>query len=523
MKIGAPKETFDGEKRVAMTPQSAAALKKLGYDCLVEAGAGQAARLSDAAYTEAGAKVVPDAAALWAEADIVSKVRAPTPEEIELARPGQIVVSFVYPAQNAELLEALKAKGVTALAMDMVPRISRAQKMDALSSMANIAGYRAVIEAGENFGRFFTGQVTAAGKVPPAKVLVIGAGVAGLSAIGTARGLGAIVRSFDVRPEVAEQIESMGAEFLMLDFPATQDGAATGGYAAPSSPEFREKQLELFRAQAPEVDIVITTALIPGRPAPKLWLKDMVEAMKPGSVVVDLAAEQGGNCDLTKPGKLFETKNGVKIVGYTDLASRMSTQASTLYGNNVRHLMDDLTPGKDGQPVVNMEDDVIRGATVTHQGAVTFPPPPPKIQAIAVQKPKPKAVEETPEQRASRELAEVTKASNRTTALLVVGTVITLLIGTVAPASFMQHFIVFALACFVGFYVIWNVAHALHTPLMAITNGISSIIILGALLQIGSGSFFVALLAALATLMASVNIFGGFLVTRRMLAMFQKS
>jgi NAD(P) transhydrogenase subunit alpha len=314
----------------------------------------------------------------------------------------------------------------------------------------------------------------------------------------------------------------MGAEFLMLDFPESQDGAATGGYAAPSSPEFREKQLELFRAQAPDVDIVITTALIPGRPAPKLWLKDMVEAMKPGSVVVDLAAEQGGNCDLTKPGKLFETKNGVKIVGYTDLASRMSTQASTLYGNNVRHMMDDLTPGKDGIPVVNMEDDVIRGATVTHAGAVTFPPPPPKIQAIA-KAPVKKPPEETHEQKAARELAELQKASNRTTALLVAGTVLTLLVGTVAPASFMQHFIVFALACFVGFYVIWNVSHALHTPLMAITNGISSIIILGALLQIGSGSVFVALLAALATLMASVNIFGGFLVTRRMLAMFQKS
>ena len=523
MKIGAPKETFDGEKRVAMTPQSALALKKLGYDCLIETGAGQAARFSDAAYAEAGAKVVPSAAELWAEADIVTKVRAPTAEEIALARSGQIVVSFVYPAQNPELLQSLNAQGVTGIAMDMVPRISRAQKMDALSSMANIAGYRAVIEAGENFGRFFTGQVTAAGKVPPAKVLVVGAGVAGLSAIGTATSLGAIVHAFDVRPEVAEQIESMGAEFVYLDFEEAQDGAATGGYAAPSSPEFRETQLAKFRELAPDTDIVITTALIPGRPAPKLWLKDMVEAMKPGSVVVDLAAEQGGNCDLTKPGKMFETKNGVRIVGYTDMASRMATQASTLYGNNIRHMMDDLTPGKDGMPVVNMEDDVIRGATVTHEGAVTFPPPPPKITAIARQAPKAKAVEETPEAKAARELAEVRKAGNRTTALLVVGTVLTLLVGTVAPVSFMQHFIVFALACFVGFYVIWNVAHALHTPLMAITNGISSIIILGALLQMGSGSVFVILLAALATLMASVNIFGGFLVTRRMLAMFQKS
>ena len=523
MQIGVPKEVFEGERRVALTPQSAAALKKLGYDCLVESGAGEAARFSDDAYREAGVEVVATAAELWEKADIVAKVRAPSDEEVALARSGQILISFVYPGQNAELLERLKAGGVTTIAMDMVPRISRAQKMDALSSMANIAGYRAVIEAGENFGRFFTGQVTAAGKVPPAVVLVIGAGVAGLAAIGTARGLGAIVRSFDVRPEVAEQIESMGAEFLLLDFPESQDGATTGGYAAPSSPEFREKQLELFRAQAPEVDIVITTALIPGRPAPKLWLKGMVEAMKPGSVVVDLAAEQGGNCELTKPGKLFETPNGVRIVGYTDIPSRMATQASTLYGNNIRHMMDDLTPGKDGVPVVDMEDDVIRGATVTHEGAVTFPPPPPKVQAIAKAAPKPKPPEETAEQRAARELVELRKASNRTTALLVGGTVLTLLVGSVAPVSFMQHFIVFALACFVGFYVIWNVSHALHTPLMAITNGISSIIILGALLQIGSGSFFVALLAALATLMASVNIFGGFLVTRRMLAMFQKS
>ena len=347
VKIGAPRETFDGEKRVALTPQSAQALKKLGYEVAVEAGAGEAARFADADYAAAGVDVLPDAAALWAAADVVSKVRAPTPEEVGLARPGQIVISFVYPAQNPELLESLKAKGVTAIAMDMVPRISRAQKMDALSSMANIAGYRAVIEAGNNFGRFFTGQVTAAGKVPPAKVLVIGAGVAGLSAIGTATSLGAITYAFDVRPEVAEQIESMGAEFVYLDFAdGQQDGAATGGYAAPSSPEFREKQLEKFRALAPDIDIVITTALIPGRPAPKLWTKDMVEAMKPGSVVVDLAAEQGGNCELTKPGKMFETKNGVRIVGYTDMASRMATQASTLYANNVRHMMDDLTPGQ---------------------------------------------------------------------------------------------------------------------------------------------------------------------------------
>ena len=407
--------------------------------------------------------------------------------------------------------------------MDMVPRISRAQKMDALSSMANIAGYRAVIEAGNNFGRFFTGQITAAGKVPPAKVLVVGAGVAGLAAIGTATSLGAITYAFDVRPEVAEQIESMGAQFVYLDFAEAQDGAATGGYAAPSSPEFREAQLAKFLELAPEMDIVITTALIPGRPAPKLWTADMVAAMKPGSVVVDLAAERGGNCDLTVPDQIVESPNGVKIIGYTDFPSRMATQSSTLYSTNIRHMMDDLTPAKDGMPVVNMEDDVIRGATVTHDGAVTFPPPPPKVQAIAAAKPKPKVVEETAVEKAARETAALRTAGNRTTAMLAVGGALLLLVGLAAPASFMQHFIVFVLACFVGFYVIWNVAHSLHTPLMAITNAISSIIILGALLQIGSASVIVTILAALAVLMASINIFGGFLVTRRMLAMFQKS
>ncbi len=453
----------------------------------------------------------------------MAKVRAPEASEIEHARAGQLLISFVWPAQNPELLEALKAKGVTAIAMDMVPRISRAQKMDALSSMANIAGYRAVIEAGNNFGRFFTGQITAAGKVPPAKVLVVGAGVAGLAAIGTATSLGAITYAFDVRPEVAEQIESMGAEFVYLDFAEAQDGAATGGYAAPSSPEFREAQLAKFRELAPEMDIVITTALIPGRPAPKLWTEDMVAAMKPGSVIVDLAAERGGNCDLTVPDQIVESANGVKVIGYTDYPSRMATQSSTLYSTNIRHMMDDLTPAKDGVPVVNMEDDVIRGATVTHDGAVTFPPPPPKVQAIAAAKPKPKVVEETAVEKAARETAELRAAGNRTTGMLAIGGALLLLIGLAAPASFMQHFIVFVLSCFVGFYVIWNVAHSLHTPLMAITNAISSIIILGALLQIGSSSAIVTILAALSVLMASINIFGGFLVTRRMLAMFQKS
>ncbi len=408
--------------------------------------------------------------------------------------------------------------------MDMVPRISRAQKMDALSSMANIAGYRAVIEAGNNFGRFFTGQVTAAGKVPPAKVLVVGAGVAGLAAIGTATSLGAITYAFDVRPEVAEQIESMGAEFVYLDFEEqAQDGAATGGYAAPSSPEFREKQLEKFRELAPEMDIVITTALIPGRDAPKLWLKDMVEAMKPGSVVVDLAAERGGNCDLTVPDQKVVSKNGVTIVGYTDFPSRMAAQSSTLYSTNIRHMMTDLTPEKNGAINHNMEDDVIRGATVTCQGEITFPPPPPKIQAIAAQKPKEKPKELTPAEKQAREVAAFKAATKRQVSLLVVGGLLMLLVGAYAPANFMQHFIVFALACFVGFQVIWNVSHALHTPLMAITNAISGIIILGALLQIGSSTWIVGVLAAISVLIATINIVGGFMVTRRMLQMFQKS
>ena len=519
MKVGAPREAAEGERRVALTPQSAQALKKLGYECVIEAGAGEAARFSDDAYREAGVEIVADTAALWAASDVVVKVRAPSEDELAHARSGQIVVGFLWPAQNPDLLEALKAKGVTGIAMDMVPRISRAQKMDALSSMANIAGYRAVIEASNNFGRFFTGQITAAGKVPPAKVLVIGAGVAGLAAIGAARGLGAIVRAFDVRPEVAEQIESMGAEFLLLDF--EEESSGQGGYAAPSSPEFREKQLELFRAQATEVDIVITTALIPGRPAPKLWLEDMVKAMKPGSVVVDLAAERGGNCDLTVADQIVESENGVKIVGYTDFPSRMATQASTLYANNIRHLLDDLTPGKDGQPVVNMEDDVIRGATATHAGEITYPPPPPKVQAIA--KAKPKAPEKTPEQKAAEAAEAAKRAGQFQLGALALGFVAVLLIGTVAPVSFMQHMVIFVLAIFVGYQVIWNVNAALHTPLIAVTNAISGIIILGAIMQIGSGGWIVPFLAAISVLIATINIVGGFLVTRRMLAMFQRS
>ena len=523
MKIGAPKETYQGENRVAMTPDSALQLQKLGHECIIETKAGANAGFSDKAYKDAGVTVVKSAKALWEQADIVAKVRQPSTAEMKKLRDGQTLISFFNPGANEKGMKAAADAGATVIAMEMVPRISRAQKMDALSSMANIAGYRAVIEAGNNFGRFFTGQVTAAGKVPPAKVLVVGAGVAGLAAIGTSTSLGAITYAFDVRPEVAEQVESMGAEFVFLDFEEEQqDGAATGGYASVSSPEFREAQLAKFRELAPEVDIVITTALIPNREAPELWTEDMVAAMKPGSVIVDLAAEKGGNCKLTVMDEKIVTDNGVTIIGYTDFPSRMGAQASSLYANNIRHMMADLTPEKDGVVVHDMEDDVIRGATVAHAKEVTFPPPPPKIAAIAA-KPKEVVPELTPEEVRANEVAAFKAETKTQVTLLVVGALLLLAVGLVAPASFMQHFIVFVLAVFVGFQVIWGVAHSLHTPLMAVTNAISSIIILGALMQIGSGSFLVILLAALSVFMTGINIFGGFLVTRRMLAMFQKS
>ena len=507
-----------------MTPESALQLQKLGHTCIIETGAGAAAGFDDAAYEAAGVEVAKTAAALWKAADVVAKVRPPSEAEVKRLRASQTLISMFNPAGNTELMEAASEQGATVMAMDMVPRISRAQKMDALSSMANIAGYRAVIEAGNNFGRFFTGQITAAGKVPPAKVLVVGAGVAGLAAIGTSTSLGAITLAFDVRPEVAEQVESMGAEFVYLDFEEEQaDGSASGGYASVSSPEFREAQLAKFRELAPDVDIVITTALIPNREAPELWTEDMVKAMKPGSVIIDLAAEKGGNCKLTKMDEKVVTDNGVTIIGYTDFPSRMATQASTLYSTNIRHLLTDLTPEKDGVINHNMEDDVIRGATITHEKAVTFPPPPPKVAAIAAAPKKEKVKEKTPEEKRADELAAFKAQTKNQVTLLAVGAAVLLGVGLVAPASFMQHFIVFVLAVFVGFQVIWGVAHSLHTPLMAVTNAISSIIILGALMQIGSNSALVIILAALSVFMCGINIFGGFLVTRRMLAMFQKS
>ena len=521
MKIGAPAEKAAGEARVALTPDSAKQLIRLGHECLIQKGAGKRAGFSDDVYIDAGVNVVGTAKELWSKADIIIKVQKPEKTELAFLNKSKTLISFFWPGQNEVALKVAQKSGASVIAMDMVPRISRAQKMDALSSMANIAGYRAVIEAGNNFGRFFTGQITAAGKVPPAKVLVIGAGVAGLAAIGTAQSLGAIVRAFDVRPEVAEQIESMGAEFLMLEF--EEDGSGDGGYAKPASPEFIEKEMQLFREQAPELDIVITTALVPGRPAPKLWPAEMVALMKPGSVIVDLAAEQGGNCDLTQKGKIIESDNGVKIVGYTDFPSRMAAQSSTLYATNIRHMLDDLTPKNDGVIDVNMEDDVIRGATVVHSGAITYPPPPPKLQAIGKQTQSNISPELSPEEIALAELSKERAIGRKQASLLVLGGVFMLLIGGYAPSSFMQHFIVFALACFVGFQVIWNVSHSLHTPLMAVTNAISGIIIIGALLQIGSPNGLVEILAGISVLIATINIIGGFMVTRRMLAMFQKS
>ena len=519
MIIGALKENKKDENRVALSPESAQLLAKLGHKCLIEKGAGAGAGFPDADYKAVGVKVLASADVIK-NSEALIKVNQPTSAEIKKFKAGQVLITFIWPAQNPQLLKELNKKKVTALSMDMIPRISRAQKMDALSSMANIAGYRAVIEAANNFGRFFTGQITAAGRVPPAKVLVIGAGVAGLAAIGAAQGLGAVVRAFDVRPEVAEQIESMGGEFLFLDF--DESSSTEGGYAAPSSPEFRKKQLECFREQAPDIDILITTALIPGRDAPKLWLKDMVSKMKPGSVIVDLAAEKGGNCDLTKPDQKIVTKNGVTVIGYTDFPSRMAKQSSSLYANNVRHLFDDLTPENDGKLVINLEDDVIRGALVTHGGKVMYPPPAPKVKAVPSTQSK-KLLEKTPEQQKAEEAVAVRKAGTFQVGMLILGGLIIGFLGQYAPPAFMQHFIVFVLSCFVGFQVIWNVSHALHTPLMAVTNAISGIIVVGALLQVGSSNFVVEVLASISVLIATINIVGGFLVTKRMLAMFQKS
>jgi NAD(P) transhydrogenase subunit alpha len=517
MRIGVPKEVHDGDKRVATTPEVAAQLQKLGFSVAIEQGAGVPAAFDDAAYRAAGVTIVDDPRALWSESDIILKVRPPERhpvlnlDEVDLLHQGQTLITFLWPAQNPDLLKRLAAKGVTALAMDSVPRISRAQKMDALSSMANIGGYRAVVEAAEHFGRFFTGQITAAGRIPPAKVLVIGAGVAGLSAIGAARQLGAIVRAFDTRPEVKEQVESMDGEFLELDF--KEEGAGVGGYAKVMSPEFIKAEMALFAAQAKEVDIIITTALIPGKPAPKLITADMVASMRRGSVIVDLAAEQGGNCELTQPGVVADA-NGVTIIGYTDLPSRLATQSSQLYATNLRHLLTDMCPKKDGVLVVDFADEVVRGATVVKEGTITWPPPAPKLSAAPAAKPA----------AAAAKAPEAAKPASQagTFVMLGLGTAALAGLGLVAPPSFMAHFTVFVLACFVGYMVVWNVTPALHTPLMSVTNAISSIIIIGALLQVSASNPAVLGIAGVSILITSINIAGGFAVTRRMLEMFRK-
>ena len=512
MKIGVPGETCAGEKRVATTPEAIKWLQKSGYEVLVEAGAGAAASFSDDAYREAGAEIS-GGKDLYAQSDIILKVRAPDEQEVDLLREGQTLISFIWPAQNEGLMQRLAAKNINVLAIDSLPRISRAQKMDALSSMANIAGYRAVIEAAHHFGRFFTGQITAAGKVPPAKVLIIGAGVAGLAAIGAAGSLGAVVRAFDTRPEVKEQVESMGAEFLMLDF--AEEGGGAGGYAKAMSAEFIAAEMALFAAQAKEVDIIITTALIPGKPAPRLISAEMVQSMKNGGVIVDLAAEQGGNCELTEPDQVTRSDNGVTLIGYTDLPSRLAAQSSQLYATNLRHLLADMTPEKDGRLVIDFDDEAVRGATVIKDGEITWPPPAPRLSATPAAKPSPR-----PKPAVARPPARPGLVRQALPVLF--GAALLHGLGQVAPPSFMAHFTVFVLACFVGYMVIWNVTPSLHTPLMSVTNAVSSIIIIGALIQVSADSLWLVLLAAFGILITSVNIAGGFAVTQRMLRMFRK-
>ncbi|MFZ1623634.1 MAG: Re/Si-specific NAD(P)(+) transhydrogenase subunit alpha [Gammaproteobacteria bacterium] len=523
--IGVPRELFAGEKRVASVPEVIEKLIKLGFAVTVETGAGAAANFDDEAYRAAGAQIADSAANLWAASDIVFKVRAPLTEEISLIKAGTTLVSFIWPAQNPELMRELAARQITVLAMDSVPRISRAQKMDALSSMANIAGYRAVIEAAQHFGRFFTGQITAAGKVPPAKVFVIGAGVAGLASLGTAVGLGAIVRANDTRPEVADQVKSMGAEFVPVDY--QEEGTGVGGYAKVMSEGFQKAQLATFAKQAKDVDIIITTALIPGKPAPKLITTEMVKSMRPGSVIVDLAAEQGGNCELTEPGQVV-IRHGVSIIGYTDLPSRLARQASTLYATNLFRLTEELCKTKDGKIDVNFDDEVLRGTTVIKAGEITWPPPRPKIAAIPPQA-KPVAAPLAGKKSAHGE--SVSMSGTSFAVIFAIGAVLFWLIGAYAPATFLSHFTVFVLACFIGYMVIWNVKPSLHTPLMSVTNAISSIIAVGALVQIapplsgvaeGRSSSLILGLAVVALALTAVNMFGGFAVTRRMLAMFRK-
>ncbi|MCB0363747.1 MAG: Re/Si-specific NAD(P)(+) transhydrogenase subunit alpha [Bdellovibrionaceae bacterium] len=517
LKIGVPLETKEGECRVALTPDTAKKLQKMGFTLQIEAGAGAKADFTDEAYRKVGVTVVDDCKTLWATSDIVMKINPPQQHsqlgthEIDLLKPEGHLISMIWPAQNKDLVDRLAAKRATVISMDCIPRISRAQKMDVLSSMANIAGYRAVLEAANLFGRFFTGQITAAGKVPPAKVMVIGAGVAGLAAIGAARGLGAIVRAFDTRPEVKDQVKSMGAEFLELDF--EEEGAGTGGYAKVMSPEFIKAEMELFAQQAREVDIIITTALIPGKPAPRLITAETAGLMKEGSVIVDLAAEQGGNCELTEKDKVVR-KGGVSIVGYSNLPSRLPSTASQLYGTNMTHLLSDMTKG--GEYKIDLEDEVVRGALIVHNGEVTWPPPkpagpPPQAKPAPAKAPPPPPVEKPKGKVSGLDFA-------------LIGLAIALfVIGRGAPNDFLGHFSVFVLACVVGWQVVWNVTPALHTPLMSVTNAISGIIIIGAIVQLKADvTGLAAILSLIAVVISSINIAGGFLVTKRMLKMFQK-
>ncbi|MDD2929018.1 MAG: Re/Si-specific NAD(P)(+) transhydrogenase subunit alpha [Sideroxydans sp.] len=523
MRIGIPAETNAGEKRVATVPEVVEKLIKLGFTVAVQSGAGDAANCSDEAYRSAGAEIIDGASKLWAESDIVFKVAVPTRAEVELMREGGILIGFIWPAQNPELMQQLAAKKATVLAIDALPRqLSRAQKMDALTSQAGVAGYRAVIEAANAFGRFFNGQITAAGKVPPAKVFIAGAGVAGLAAIGTAAGLGAIVRANDTRAEVADQVKSLGGEFVKVEY--EEEGSGGGGYAKVMSEGFQQAQREMYAKQAREVDIIITTALIPGKPAPRLITAEMVQSMKPGSVIVDMAAERGGNCELSVPGEAV-VKHGVTIIGYTDLNSRLAKQSSTLYGTNLFRLAEELCKAKDGIIDVNMEDDAIRGLTVIKDGEITWPAPAPKMPAPAA-KPAAKPVAAP----AAHGSAGAPASAGKVVAFFTAVALLFLLIGAYAPVAFLGHFTVFVLACFVGYMVVWNVTPALHTPLMSVTNAISSIIAIGALVQIAPPTMlgltrpegWILGLAVVAIALTAVNMFGGFAVTKRMLSMFRK-
>jgi len=505
MNIGIPKESLTGENRVAASPTSVSALIKLGFSVHVQWLAGVNASFTEQEYVSAGATIV-DNTDCW-QSDIIFKVNAPTLEEVALMKDGAHLVSFISPAQSPELLVALSEKSITTFAMEMVPRMTRSQSMDALSSMANIAGYRAVIEATHNFGRFLTGQITAAGKMPPAKVMIIGAGVAGLAAIGTASSLGAIVRAFDTRPEVKEQIESMGAEFLELDYEELESSGSGDGYAKEMSKAFIDAEMALFAEQAKDVDIIITTAMIPGKPAPKLITSDMVRSMKTGSVIVDLAAGGGGNCELTVPGELANVE-GITIIGYTDLVSRLPNQASQLYSNNLVNLTKLVCPEKDGTIKVDFDDVVVRNMTVVNGNDITFPPPPIQVSAAPAKPAAPKVEEPV--------------SQTKKHVMMACGAALFAWVASVAPADFLSHFTVFVLACVIGYNVVWNVSHSLHTPLMSVTNAISGIIVVGALLQVGQDNMVVQILAGIAVLIATINIVGGFVVTKRMLKMFRR-